>query len=253
VDSPPRLAGLYSNRSTCFRCQAGSILAITAQTVIERDNLFRGLPKTTLERIAALGRRRVYEEGAVIFMRGDPGDSLCGVVSGRVRISASRAGGKEVFLNIIGPGDSFGEIALLDGMPRTATATAMTRTELSIIKRDQFVSLLGAEPQLAGHLIKLLCTRVRWTAQLMEDSALLSVPARIAKRLLSLAELHGRETTLGIKLAISQEELAQFLSVSRQIVNQHLQTWKSKGWLQLGRGNVTVCNTRSLEALIRES
>jgi CRP-like cAMP-binding protein len=230
-----------------------SNLPITAKTVIERDNLFRGLPKATLERIAALGRRRVYEAGGVIFMRGDPGDSLCGVVSGRVRISASRPGGKEVFLNIIGPGDSFGEIALLDGMPRTATATAMMRTELSIIQREQFVSLLGTEPQLAGHLIKLLCSRVRWTAQLMEDSALLSVPARIAKRLLSLAELHGRTTAAGIKLAISQEELAQFLGVSRQIVNQHLQTWKSEGWIQLGRGNVTVANVRSLETLIRES
>jgi CRP/FNR family cyclic AMP-dependent transcriptional regulator len=253
VDSPPRLAGLYSNKSPCSPSQVGSILPITAKTVIERDSLFRGLPKATLERVAALGRRRVYDEGAVIFMRGDPGDSLCGVVSGRVRISASRAGGKEVFLNIIGPGDSFGEIALLDGMPRTATATAMTRTELSIIKREQFVPLLGTEPQLAAHLIKLLCTRVRWTAQLMEDSALLTVPARIAKRLLSLADLHGRETAAGIKLAISQEELAQFLSVSRQIVNQHLQTWKSRGWIQLGRGSVTVCNVRDLEALIRES
>lgn len=228
-------------------------MPITAKTVIERDNLFRGLPKATLERIAALGRRRAYEEGAVIFMRGDAGDSLCGVVSGRVRISASRPGGKEVFLNIIGPGDSFGEIALLDGMPRTATATAMMRTELSIIQREQFVSLLASEPKLAGHLIKLLCTRVRWTAQLMEDSALLSVPARIAKRLLSLAELHGRSTVDGIKLAISQEELAQFLGVSRQIVNQHLQTWKSNGWIQLGRGSVTVGNVSCLEALIRES
>ena len=141
----------------------------TAKTVVERDNLFRGLPKVTLERIAALGRRRVYAEGTVIFLRGDPGDSLCGVVSGRVRISASRPGGKEVFLNIIGPGDSFGEIALLDGMARTATATAMMRTELTIIRRDQFFSLLRTEPQLAAHLIQLLCKRVRWTAQLMED------------------------------------------------------------------------------------
>ena len=228
-------------------------MPITAQTVVARDNLFRGLPKATLERIAALGRRRVYEEGRVIFMRGDPGDSLCGVVSGRVRISTSRPGGKEVFLNIIGPGDSFGEIALLDGMPRTASATAMMRTELSIIQREQFVALLGTEPQLAAHLIKLLCARVRWTAQQTEDSALLNVPARIAKRLLSLAELHGRATATGTKLAISQEELAQFLGVSRQVVNQHLQTWKSDSWIQLGRGNVTVCNVRSLETLIRRS
>jgi CRP/FNR family cyclic AMP-dependent transcriptional regulator len=231
----------------------GSIVAITALTVIERDSLFRGLPKATLERIAALGRRRVYEEGAVIFMRGDPGNSLCGVVTGRVRISASRPGGKELFLNIMGPGESFGEIALLDGMPRTATATAMARTELTIIRRNQFLSLLRTEPQLAAHLIQLLCKRVRWTAQLMEDSALLSLPARIAKRLLSLASLQGREAPGGIKLAISQDELAQFLGVSRQIVNQHLQAWKARGWVQSGRGSITLGNVRSLQALTHAS
>lgn len=228
-------------------------MPITARTVVERDSLFRGLPKATVERIAALGVRRLYGEGSVIFMRGDPGDSLCGVVSGRVLISASRPGGKEVFLNVIGPGESFGEIALLDGMTRTATATAMTRTELTIIRRDQFLPLLRTEPQLASHLIQLLCTRVRWTAQLMEDSALLSVPARIAKRLLSLAQLQGRETAGGIRLNISQEELAQFLGVSRQIVNQHLQVWKADGWIQSGRGNITVCNVRALEAFSRQS
>lgn len=227
-------------------------MSITAKTVVQRDSLFRGLPEATLERIAALGLRRVFEEGAVVFMRGDPGDSLCGVVTGRVRISASRPGGKEVFLNIIGPGDSFGEIALLDGQPRTATATAMARTELILFRREQFLPLLGTEPQLAAHLIQLLCRRVRWTAQLMEDSALLSVPARIAKRLLSLASLHGRYTPSGAKLTISQEELAQFLGVSRQIVNQHLQAWKAKGWIVSGRGNVTICNVRSLENLARE-
>jgi CRP/FNR family transcriptional regulator, cyclic AMP receptor protein len=195
----------------------------------------------------------VYDEGTVIFMRGDPGDSLCGVVSGRVRISASRPGGKEVFLNILSPGDSFGEIALLDGKSRTATATAIVRTELSVIQRDPFLDVLDSEPQLARHLIKLLCARVRWTAQLTEDSALLGVPARLAKQLLNLTDLHGRVTPGGIKLALSQEDLAQFLGVSRQIVNQHLRTWKASGWLESGRGSVTVRDIRSLQALIRES
>jgi CRP-like cAMP-binding protein len=228
-------------------------LPITAKTVVERDSLFRGLPKTTLARIAALGVRRVYEKRAVVFMRGDPGDSLCGVVTGRVRISASLPGGKEVFLNIIEPGDCFGEIALLDGQPRTATATAMARTELIVFRRDQFLALLSTEPQLAAHLIRLLCQRVRWTAQLMEDSALLSVPARIAKRLLGLARVHGPDSPGGeIKLTISQEELAQFLGVSRQVVNQHLQVLKAKGWIRSGRGHVTICNARSLGTLARE-
>src|SRR6202035_3962264 len=73
-------------RSTCFPWQTGQLVSLTAKTVVERDSLFRGLPEATLERIAALGLRRVFEEGAVVFMRGDPGDSLCGVVTGRVRI-----------------------------------------------------------------------------------------------------------------------------------------------------------------------
>ncbi|HEY4212388.1 MAG TPA: Crp/Fnr family transcriptional regulator [Steroidobacteraceae bacterium] len=227
-------------------------MPITAKTVVERDSLFRGLPKATLARIAALGSRRSYDKGAIVFLRGDPGDSLCGVVSGRVRISASLPNGKEVFLNIMEPGDSFGEIALLDGQPRTATATAMVGTELIVFKREPFLVLLSSEPQLAAHLIRLLCQRVRWTAQLMEDSALLSVPARMAKRLLSLAHLHGRPTAEGTRLAISQEELAQFLGVSRQIVNQHLQVWKGQSWIVSGRGHLTIVNTSSLETLARE-
>jgi CRP/FNR family cyclic AMP-dependent transcriptional regulator len=226
---------------------------ITARTVIERDSLFRGLPKATLERIAALAVRRVCEDGRVIFLQGDPGDSLCGVVSGRVRISTSRPGGKEIFLNVIGPGDTFGEIALLDGLTRTATATAIGRTELTIIPRGAFLVLLRAEPQLALHVIQLLCKRVRWTAELMQDSALLSVAPRLAKRLLSLARQQGRDTPAGTALALSQEELAQFLGLSRQVVNQYLQSWKSQGWVRLGRGNLVICQRHPLQALSRES
>ncbi len=228
-------------------------MAFTAKTVIERNRLFRGLAAATIERIASLAARRTYEQGAVVFMRGDPGDSLCGVVSGRVRISASRAGGREVFLNIMGPGDAFGEIGLLDGKPRTASATALDRTELIIIRRERFLQLLVDEPPVAMHLIQLLCERVRWTAQLTEDSALLGVPARIATRLLSLARLNGREPADGAKLTLSQEELAQFLGLSRQVINQHLQAWKQQGWIASGRGSITLADIRSLESLAREA
>jgi CRP/FNR family transcriptional regulator, cyclic AMP receptor protein len=225
-------------------------VALTAQTIIERNSLFRGLPAPTLTRIAALATRRMYDESEVVFMRGDPGDSLCGVVTGRVRISASGPGGKEVFLNIMEPGDAFGEIALLDGSPRTATATAMVRTELVIVQREAFFALLQSQPQLATHLIQLLCKRVRWTAELMEDSALLTVPARLAKRVLSLATVFGREAESGTKVTISQEELAQFLGLSRQIVNHHLQTWRAKNWISLGRGSITLENPRALQKVV---
>ena len=223
---------------------------MTPDLIIERNSLFRGLPRETRAHIAALATRRQYEEGAIIFMRGDAGDSLCGVATGRVRISTTGQGGKEVFLNIMEPGDAFGEIALLDGSPRTATATAMARTELIVIPRDAFSALLQSQPQLAAHLIQLLCKRVRWTAELMEDTALLSVPARLAKRLLSLASALGREPRRGARISLSQEELAQFLGLSRQIVNQHLQTWRAKSWISIGRGSVTLEDVGALERVV---
>ena len=161
-------------------------------------------------------------------------------------------GGKEVFLNIMEPGDAFGEIALLDGSPRTATATAMARTELIVIPREAFSALLQSQPQLATHLIQLLCKRVRWTAEQMEDTALLSVPARLAKRLLSLASALGREPQRGTKITLSQEELAQFLGLSRQIVNQHLQTWRVQNWISLGRGSITLEDPQALEHIVHD-
>jgi CRP/FNR family transcriptional regulator, cyclic AMP receptor protein len=224
-------------------------LPLNARTIIERNSLFRGLKPSILEQVADLASRRTYKSGAVVFLRGDPGDSLYGVVTGRVRISASTPGGKEIFLNIMEPGDAFGEIALLDGEPRTAAATTLSPTELIVIQRDQFLALLQREPKLAVHLIKLLCRRVRWTSEQMEDSSLLTAPARLAKRLLSLASSHGRATPAGAELKLSQEELAQFLGLSRQIVNKHLQTWKRKEWISLARGRVVITNARALRNL----
>src|SRR6185503_4467753 len=116
------------------------VVALNATTIIARNSLFRTLPEQTIAQITALATRRSYKADAVVFMRGDPGDALYGVVTGRVRISASGAGGKEVFLNIMEPGDAFGEIALLDGQPRTAAATTLAPTELMIIRREDFLA-----------------------------------------------------------------------------------------------------------------
>lgn len=226
-------------------------MPLDARTIVQRNSLFRGLAAATIDEIVALSSRRSLEEGAVVFLHGDPGDSLYGVVTGKVRISVSGPGGKEVFLNIMEPGDSFGEIALLDGQPRTATATALTQTELLIVQREPFLALLRKESSLALHLIRQLCQRARWTSELMEDSVLLDVPARLAKRLLSLAALHGRPVPGGMQLKISQEELARFLGLSRQIVNQHLQTWRGKSWISVGRGNVTISDERALRNAAR--
>jgi CRP-like cAMP-binding protein len=220
--------------------------------VLERNLLFRGLSRETLARLAGLSVRRSYPRDAVIFSQSDPGDALFGVVTGRVRISASTSGGREVFLNIMEPGDTFGEIALLDGRARTASAVATAPSDLMIIQREPFLRLLANEPLLTDHLLRLLCARLRWISGFAEESALLSVPARLARRLLSLGRLHGRETGEGIELKVSQDEMARFLGLSRQIVNQHLQIWKAKRWVGLGRGKIMILDARALDEVVGE-
>ncbi|HZF27757.1 MAG TPA: Crp/Fnr family transcriptional regulator [Gammaproteobacteria bacterium] len=227
--------------------------SLSAKAVLQRNYLFRGLPDGSLERIAALAARRTYAKGAVIFAQGDEGDALFGVAAGRVRISASGAGGQEVFLNIMEPGDTFGEIAVMDGLPRTAGATALDHTTVIFIKRPDFLQLLEREPRLAIHLLKLLCERLRWTSELVEESAFLAGPARLAKRLMILASLHGRAASIGcLELRISQAELARFLGISRQIVNQHLSEWRRNGWVDLGRSQIVIRNAEALRRMISE-
>jgi CRP-like cAMP-binding protein len=228
--------------------------SLTAKAVLQRNYLFRGLPDTALERIASLAARRNYQKGVVIFAQGDRGDALFGVIAGRVRISASGAGGQEVFLNIMEPGDTFGEIAVMDGLPRTAGATALDQATVIIIKRADFLQLLEREPRLAIHLLKLLCERLRWTSELVEESAFLTGPARLAKRLMILASLHGRAAGVGrLELRISQAELARFLGISRQIVNQHLSEWRRQEWVELGRSQIVIKNPEALRKMIIET
>lgn len=225
-------------------------MALTVQTILERNRLFRGLPAATLQQLSGLAVRRTYAEGASVFSQAGPGDALYGVVTGKVLISASSPEGREMFLNIMEPGDTFGEIALLDGQPRTASASTTAPSELMMIMREPFLALLHREPKLVEHLLQLLCQRVRWTSGLAEESALLGVPARLARRLLSLGELHGRGGSDGSELTISQEDVARFLGLSRQIVNQHLQHWKARGWVALGRGKITLTDREALRRLV---
>ncbi len=224
---------------------------LAGKLMLQRSPLFRGLPAPALEQIAGLATQTRYRAGESVFRQGDPGNAIYAVVTGRIRISAGTADGREMSLNIMEPGDTFGEIALLDGGTRTATATATEPSELVSIRRDHFVGLLEREPRVALELLRLCGERLRWTSGLVEDAAFLDAPARLAKRLLSIGELHGQRAAAGLTVKISQEDLATFLGVSRQLVNQQLQGWKAKGWVALGRGSVTIREETALRQAAR--
>jgi len=221
--------------------------------VLARSYLFRGLPDRIVGRLASVALRRRYRKGERIFSQGDEGDALYSVVSGRVRIGAVGATGQEVFLNIMEPDDSFGEIAVIDGLKRTAGAIAVEPTELLAIRRSDLLDTLREEPEFAIHLLRLFCERMRWASDMVEESAFLSPAARIAKRLLSLAQLHGKQTERGIEFRISQSELAKFLGLSRQNVNEKLQIWKAEGWVTVSRGRLLITDIAALKAVATAS
>ncbi|MEO8224448.1 MAG: Crp/Fnr family transcriptional regulator [Gammaproteobacteria bacterium] len=225
-------------------------MKLTVRAVLKANRLFKDLPDAALDKLAALSVRRAVRRGIRIFAQGDPGDSLLGLISGQVRISAASPGGKQVFLNIMEAGESFGEIAVLDGHARTASAEALVDTELFVVRRTDLVALIGREPKLAAHFIALLCQRLRWTSELIEEAAFLPVTGRLTRRLLKLAGEHGTTSQGVVTLRISQGDLAGFMGVSRQIVNQYLQDWRKRGWIELGRGRITITNPAGLRSVL---
>jgi CRP/FNR family transcriptional regulator, cyclic AMP receptor protein len=225
---------------------------VAARTLIRSSPLFRDLPVDTLASVEALAVRRVYHKQRIVFQQGAAGDALYGVASGRVLIAANAPDGRQISLNIMEPGDVFGEIALLDGGKRTATATTLEESQLIVIDRRRFTALVRREPSVALQLLQLLCKRLRWTSEVIEEAALLSVRAQLARRLVTLARIDGRPVVGGTELRISQADLAAFLGISRQVVNQHLQQWRREGLLDLKRARTVIRGERAVQALLAE-
>lgn len=223
---------------------------LNKQDILQSAYLFRNFSPEVVGRVALLASTRRCAAGEVLFMRGDEGDALYGVLSGRIRISNSSIAGKEVVLSIMQPGDVFGEMALLDGGDRTADAEAIGATELMVLRRADFLRLMKEDSNLAVQILKLVCLRLRQTNQRVEDSAFLDLPARLAKRLIQLDEDYATEDEPHAFVAISQAELGAFLGASRESINKHLQVWRQEGWIELARGKVRVIDPASLVEVV---
>lgn len=226
--------------------------AIDKRGLLAKHYLFCDVAPAVIERLAELGVTKSLDGGQELFRKGDEGDALYGVLDGKVCISTASASGREVILNVMEPGDVFGEIALLDGLPRTADAKAMGPCRLVMIRRRDFLPFLEREPSLSIHLIELLCERVRWTSDLIEDAAFLGLPARLAKRILSLATIYGEEVDVGVRigLKLSQSELGQMLGTTRESINKHLKDWAGRGWIDIARSQITLRDRQALQALV---
>jgi CRP/FNR family transcriptional regulator, cyclic AMP receptor protein len=216
-----------------------------AMSVLRSNPIFRELPEDLLAEIAELCENHRYRRGEIVFAEGTVGNKLYGVIAGRLFISTSSMEGRDLNLNVVEQGEIVGEIAFLDGGMRTATGRAAEPVTCFEIERAPFFRLLARSPQLSVHLLQLVCRRVRWMTRLVADSAFLSVPQRLASRMLYLARPCGSGTDMA-EIRISQAELAEFLGISRQVVNSYLRAWQRDGHVELGRGKILIKDLSSL-------
>jgi len=189
---------------------------------------------------------------SVVFRRGDAGDGLYGVLAGRILITIDSADGKELILNSHGPGEFFGEIALLDQVGRSASAVAAETSDLLFVGRDVFRGFLSRRPDAMNRIISVLCARLRRSTDVIEDAAFLNVASRLAKQVISLVQDPGQRETRGRQptVQVSQAELARMLGVSREFVNKQLKIWRAAGIVELGRRTMVVRDMRALDQLV---
>ena len=204
--------------------------------------LFAAMQPAELDEILSFAIERRVRRSQLIFQRGDNGSSMMAVLRGRVRISTVSGDGKEVTLNTINPGEIFGEIALLDGEPRSADATATEDTTLLVVERRHFLPFLRQNEDLFLRLLAVLCRRLRRTSMALEDLALFDLPVRLGRVLLKLAEDYGRPGSDGtrIDLKLSQRDLSNLVASSRESVNKQLRLWREEGLVDLEEGFIVL-------------
>ncbi len=220
---------------------------------LARHDLFGHLRSEELDKLLDAAYVERFKAGEVLFRKGDPGDKLFVLLVGRINISVVSEEGKEVVLNVLGPGAVFGEIALLDGRERTADATAGVDSHLLIIERRDFIPFLASHAEVAMRLLAVVCERVRWIAESYEDSLFMELPARLAKKLLILAETYGepvRPEGVRIEIKLSQQDLGKMTGVSRESVNKLMRAWQEDGLIAHDRGRVIILDKDRLGRLV---
>ncbi|WP_108880046.1 cyclic nucleotide-binding domain-containing protein [Anderseniella sp. Alg231-50] len=206
---------------------------------LKNSRLIGELGSPSLEALGNAATRLILDKGATLFYQQDPGDALYVLESGSVEISILGESGKKLSLNVMRPPDVFGEVAALDGGPRTATATTLEPCVLWKFEQADIDTVIRSHPELASDLIKVLCARLRWVSQQVEDLAMLDIEARLASRLLIL---HGKFSDSDGCIRLSQSELADFLGATRESINKTLQTWRAQDVIRMSRGAIWIEN-----------
>lgn len=238
------MTGMPQDKKAVSRSGASSTLS-----VLRKHPIFSDLDPEAFDQLCRYAKHTTLKRGTTIVSKGDPGNSLIAVISGTVKISVTSPDGRSAILNLIGPGEIFGEVAILDGHARTADATANTNCEIYVIDRRDFIPFVRSQPALAMKFIELLCTRLRWTSDQVEEVILQNLPGRLASALLRLTEKH-KLAPAGRTIAVTQQEISEMVGMTRESINKQLRAWADRKFVRLEHGAIVVLDAGSLQAIV---
>jgi len=223
---------------------------VAESSLLSRVTLFAGLAVSEQQELARHLRRRRYAPGQTIFLQGDPGTSLFFLETGQVKIALPSPEGRELVLASLGPGDFFGELALLDGGARSADAIATEASTLLLLLRDDFLRYVETHPGVAIQLLATLCGLVRQNIELLQDATFLDVPARLARMLLQLARPAHQQGDGGppVTPRLTQTELAGLVGATRETVNKCLASFERQGLIRRDNGVIALLRPDILRA-----
>lgn len=207
--------------------------------VLKKVPLFAGMREGDIQAFADLVRERTYPKGSVIVFEDDPGDALYLVAGGQVKVVLIGEDGREVILSVLGEGSFFGEMALIDDQPRSATVIAMTDSSVLVLRREDFQSRLRASPEIAIALLREISRRLRRADEKIGSLVLLDVNGRVADLILRLAEEEGGDQ---ITKKITHHVIAQMIGSSRETVSRTMRDFVERELIQVTRKEITVLN-----------
>jgi len=205
--------------------------------------LFSGLPESGLRELAAFTLHQRFPRGHTIFCRGDSGDRAFIILQGEVDLIVDSPDGRELILARLGPGEHFGEMALIDDLVRSATARTASATELVVVLRSTFLRAMEGRPEISMHIIRVLAQRLRASNEKLESFAYRDAKSRIARTVLELDRTHAEP------VHVSHEELSNMSATSRQTTTRILGEWEASGYVELGRRGILVKNVEALSVM----
>jgi CRP/FNR family cyclic AMP-dependent transcriptional regulator len=196
---------------------------------LKRVALFSGLTDSQIERLAAGSVRRSFPKGRTIVAEGEPSQSLYVLLSGRAKVQRSDTEGKEVILAVLGPGECFGEMSLIDDAPRSASVITIESCDFMSINKESFKSILQSSPEICMRIMKGLVKRLREADRKIETLALLDVYGRVARVLLDFSEQVGNDRVVRNKLP--RQEIAKMIGASREMVSRVMKGLEMEGYI----------------------